>query len=194
LSKFVSPTHSSRASSHSRDSRGNRHSQSWYYHWWCVSTGSRHFEDQEIEGLRRREAELRSKLGELFKNRPKPNEEEGHVANIARIEADLQVVKDDLVSPLNGSLSFSFSMTEFCFFAQSSTDLRLKGIKDELKVLRTKVKELGKTLSTLEKNSLRSRLKPNHYEKSFIRRRTASLPTSVRGLELTISGNTRRSN
>ncbi|GAA5829623.1 hypothetical protein JCM5353_003102 [Sporobolomyces roseus] len=65
-------------------------------------TGSRQFEDQEIEGLHRREAELRSKL----------------------------VVKDGL---------------------GSSTDLRLKGIKDELKVLRTKAKELSKTLSTLEK-------------------------------------------
>ncbi|GAA5960068.1 hypothetical protein JCM3765_006153 [Sporobolomyces pararoseus] len=92
-------------------------------------SGSRHFEDQEIEGLRRREAELKSKLGELFKNRPKPNAEEQLVSDIARIEADLQVVKDDL----------------------SSTDLRLGGIRDELKVFRTKVKETSKTLSTLEK-------------------------------------------
>ncbi|GAA5883506.1 hypothetical protein JCM16303_005451 [Sporobolomyces ruberrimus] len=92
-------------------------------------SGSRHFEDQEIEGLRRREAELRSKLGELFKNRPKPNAEEQLLSDLARIEADVQVAKDDL----------------------SSTDLRLRGIKDELKVLRTKAKETTQTLSTLEK-------------------------------------------
>ncbi|GAA5911296.1 cohesin subunit SMC1 [Sporobolomyces salmoneus] len=89
----------------------------------------RHFEDQEIEGLRRREAELKSKLGELFKNRPKPNAEEQLVSDLARIEADLQVIKDDL----------------------SSTDLRLSGIEDELKVLRNKVKETSTTLSNLEK-------------------------------------------
>ncbi|GAA6023631.1 hypothetical protein JCM11491_006180 [Sporobolomyces phaffii] len=92
-------------------------------------SASRHFEDQEIEGLRRREAELRSKLGELFKNRPKPNAEEQLVSDIARIEADLQVVRDDL----------------------SSTSLRLGGVKDELKVLRTRVRESTKTLSALEK-------------------------------------------
>ncbi|GAA6061274.1 hypothetical protein JCM10212_004680 [Sporobolomyces blumeae] len=92
-------------------------------------TGGRHFEDQEVEGLRRREAELRLKLSELFKNRPKPNAEEQLVSDAARIEADLQVVRDDL----------------------SSTDLRLNGIKDELKVLRAKSRELNKTISTLDR-------------------------------------------
>ncbi|GAA5943343.1 cohesin subunit SMC1 [Sporobolomyces koalae] len=93
-------------------------------------SSSRHFEDQEVEGLRRREAELRSKLGELFKNRPKPNAEEQLVSDIARIEADLLIVRDDY----------------------GSTELRLKGIKDELKVLRTRIKDTSKTLATLEKD------------------------------------------
>ncbi|GAA6063667.1 hypothetical protein JCM10212_001666 [Sporobolomyces blumeae] len=92
-------------------------------------TGGRHFEVQEVEGLRRREAELRSKLSELFKNRPKPNVEEQLVSDAARIEAELEVVRDDL----------------------SSTNRRLDGIKDELKVRRTKSRELNKTISTLDR-------------------------------------------
>lgn len=157
-------------------------------------TGSRHFEDQEIEGLRRREAELRSKLGELFKNRPKPNEEEGHVANIARIEADLQVVKDDLVSFLDCSLSFSTSRTDSSLFRSLQRIFDSRESKMSSKSYERRSRNSARLSQPSRKNSLRSKLKPNHYEKSFIRRRTASLQTSVRGLELTISGNTKRSN
>ncbi|CEQ42431.1 SPOSA6832_04230 [Sporobolomyces salmonicolor] len=90
-------------------------------------SGGRHFEDQEVEGLRRRENELKAKLAELYKSRPRPNAEEMLLTEMTRLEADLTVVQDDL----------------------TSTNTRLKGIKDELKTLRKKTKELDSTLSTL---------------------------------------------
>ncbi|GAA5966085.1 hypothetical protein JCM21900_006440 [Sporobolomyces salmonicolor] len=90
-------------------------------------SGGRHFEDQEVEGLRRRENELKAKLAELYKTRPRPNAEEMLLTEVTRLEADLTVVQDDL----------------------TSTNTRLKGIKDELKTLRKKTKELDSTLSTL---------------------------------------------
>ncbi|GAA5824181.1 hypothetical protein JCM11251_001555 [Rhodosporidiobolus azoricus] len=95
--------------------------------------GGRHFEDQEIEALRRRATELQAKLAEVHKNRPRANAENALKMDDTRIEADLQVVKDDL----------------------GSTQARLKGVRDELKTLRKKVGELekaiGKTEGELEK-------------------------------------------
>ncbi|GAA6027216.1 hypothetical protein JCM8097_002493 [Rhodosporidiobolus ruineniae] len=92
-------------------------------------SGGRHFEDQEIEGLRRREAELRGKLAEVFKTRPRANAEEQLLTDLTRIQADLQVVNDDL----------------------TSTNSRLKGVQDELKTLRKKASELEKSVSKTEK-------------------------------------------
>lgn len=92
-------------------------------------SSGRHFEDQEIEALRRRESELRNKLAEVFKNRPRHNAEDLLTQDITRLNADLQVVNDDL----------------------SSTNSRLKGIQDELKTLRKRAAELEKQISTTEK-------------------------------------------
>lgn len=90
--------------------------------------GGRHFEDQEVESLRRREAELRGKLADVFKNRPKANAEEQLINDETRLKADLQVVRDDL----------------------SSTESRLKGVRDELKTLRKKAADSQKTISQIE--------------------------------------------
>ncbi|BGP70428.1 Structural maintenance of chromosomes protein 1 [Rhodotorula toruloides] len=90
--------------------------------------GGRHFEDQEVESLRRREAELRGKLADVFKNRPKVNAEEQLINDETRLKADLQVVRDDL----------------------SSTESRLKGVRDELKTLRKKAADSQKTISQIE--------------------------------------------
>ncbi|GAA5978729.1 hypothetical protein JCM11641_006157 [Rhodosporidiobolus odoratus] len=87
-------------------------------------SGGRHFEDQEIEALRRRESELRGKLAEVFQNRPRANAEEALLTEITRLNADIQVVQDDL----------------------SSTDARLKGVQDELKTLRKRASELDKSI------------------------------------------------
>ncbi|GAA5851241.1 hypothetical protein JCM8547_004180 [Rhodosporidiobolus lusitaniae] len=92
-------------------------------------SGGRHFEDQEVEGLRRREAELRGKLAEVFKNRPRPNAEEQLNNDVTRLNADVQVVQDDL----------------------TSTNSRLKGVKDELKTLRKRAGELEKSIEKTEK-------------------------------------------
>ncbi|BGP16097.1 hypothetical protein JCM10213_007524 [Rhodosporidiobolus nylandii] len=87
-------------------------------------SGGRHFEDQEVEALRRRESELRGKLAEVFKNRPRANAEELLLTDVTRLNADIQVVNDDL----------------------SSTNQRLQGVKDELKTLRKRAAELEKSI------------------------------------------------
>ncbi|GAA5897594.1 hypothetical protein JCM6882_003527 [Rhodosporidiobolus microsporus] len=91
--------------------------------------GGRHFEDQEVEALRRRATELNAKLAEVYKNRPRANAEDALKIDETRIEADLQVVHDDL----------------------SSTTTRLKGVRDELKTLRKKAGELEKSVAKTEK-------------------------------------------
>lgn len=91
-------------------------------------SGGRQFEDQEVEALRRRQAELTGKLSAVFKDRPPPQAEERLVANETRIKADLQIVADEL----------------------SGCQVRLKGVQDQLKTLRKKVSELDKTVSKLE--------------------------------------------
>ncbi|BGP24577.1 Structural maintenance of chromosomes protein 1 [Rhodotorula toruloides] len=47
--------------------------------------GGRHFEDQEVESLRRCEAELRGKLAEVFKSRPNANAEEQLIKDETRL-------------------------------------------------------------------------------------------------------------
>ncbi|GAA6012005.1 hypothetical protein JCM10207_003457 [Rhodosporidiobolus poonsookiae] len=89
---------------------------------------ARHFEDQEVEALRRREAELRAKLADVFKSRPRANAEEALVTDLTRLEAELQVVQDDL----------------------SSTEARLQGVRGELKTLRKRAAELEKTIETVD--------------------------------------------
>lgn len=128
-------------------------------------SGSRHFEDQEIEGLRRREAELKSKLGELFKNRPKPNAEEQLVSDIARIEADLQIVKDDLVS-------FSFlHLFDRCKYSQSRRSHRVRPICDSeasgtsSTYSERRSRKRARRFRLSRRNFLRSKLKPKPCEK-----------------------------
>lgn len=91
--------------------------------------GGRHFEDQEVDALRRRESELRGKLAEVFKSRPKHNAEEQLQADESRIKAELQFVLDDL----------------------SSTNSRLKGVQEELKALRKRADGHEKSIATIEK-------------------------------------------
>ncbi|GAA5989539.1 hypothetical protein JCM10908_000522 [Rhodotorula pacifica] len=90
--------------------------------------GGRHFEAQEVEALRRRESELRAKLAEVFKNRPRANAEEQLLAEEAQIKTELQIIKDDL----------------------TSTNSRLKGVQDELAALRKRASGYEKTISSLE--------------------------------------------
>ncbi|GEM07296.1 hypothetical protein Rt10032_c03g1313 [Rhodotorula toruloides] len=47
--------------------------------------------DQAVENLRRREAELRGKLADVFKNRPKASAEEQLINDETRLKADLRV-------------------------------------------------------------------------------------------------------
>ncbi|BGP24571.1 Structural maintenance of chromosomes protein 1 [Rhodotorula toruloides] len=58
--------------------------------------------DQAVENLRRREAELRGKLADVFKNRPKASAEEQLINDETRLKADLRVVRDDLSSTESG--------------------------------------------------------------------------------------------
>ncbi|ORY92961.1 condensin complex subunit SMC1 [Leucosporidium creatinivorum] len=94
-----------------------------------TQSGGRHFEDREIEGLRRKETELRAKLGEIHKNKPRANAEEDLVSERTRLNSDLTVAKDDL----------------------SSTNARLKDIQSELKVVKKSIADLEGKIKTLEK-------------------------------------------
>ena len=84
-------------------------------------SGSRKWDEHEVVGLRRLEESLRAQLVELRKNRPRETTDERHMAEVTRLEAELQIARDDL----------------------SATKLRLKSVKDEIKHVRKQVKELG---------------------------------------------------
>ncbi|KAL8278439.1 hypothetical protein RQP46_009129 [Phenoliferia psychrophenolica] len=86
----------------------------------------RQFEEREVEGLRRREAELQAKLQEIHKNKPRANAEEKLVSEVTRLTTELTIAKDDL----NG------------------TNTRLKGVQDELKVLK---KSLSQSTAAVKK-------------------------------------------
>ena len=79
-------------------------------------------------GLRRKETELRAKLGEIHKNKPRANAEEDLISERTRLNSDLTVAKDDL----------------------SSTNARLKDTQSELKVVKKAIADLERKIATLE--------------------------------------------
>ena len=83
---------------------------------------SKHFEEREVEGLRRREADLRAKLSEIFKTKPRPMMEEALKLEITKMESELTIVRDDL----------------------ASTTTRLNGVQAEIKTVSSNVKDLKK--------------------------------------------------
>lgn len=99
-------------------------------------SGSRKWDEHEVVGLRRLEESLRAQLVELRKNRPRETTDERYMAEVTRLEAELQIAKDDL----------------------SATKLRLKSVKDELKHVRKSVKELGDQAEKVRTTRLDRRL------------------------------------
>ncbi|SCV74401.1 BQ2448_6833 [Microbotryum intermedium] len=90
----------------------------------------RHFEDREIEALRRKETELRGKLSEILKNKPRANVEEELVSQTQIHTSELATLHDDL----------------------SSINARLKDTTSELKVTKTTLKDLNGKVSQLERD------------------------------------------
>ncbi|KAK4703834.1 structural maintenance of chromosome 1, partial [Phenoliferia sp. Uapishka_3] len=88
----------------------------------------RQFEEREVDGLRRREADLQAKLQEIHKNKPRANAEEKLVSEINRLQVELTVATDDL----------------------NATNTRLKGIQSELKVVK---KVLAQSSAVVKKTS-----------------------------------------
>ncbi|KAM0787898.1 hypothetical protein ACM66B_003947 [Microbotryomycetes sp. NB124-2] len=96
---------------------------------------SRHFAEKEVEALRRKETELRTRLGEIHKNKPKATEEKDLVQALNRHSADLAAARAD----------------------HASATLRLKNMQDEIKATRnnlvsleTKVGSIQAEIDTLE--------------------------------------------
>lgn len=79
----------------------------------------RRFEDRDVEGLRRLESELRARLQELHRSKPKPAEEETLIAQVRKFESDLELFKDDA----------------------AQLNVKLGGVQAELKTLRAKATE-----------------------------------------------------
>ncbi|SCZ98517.1 BZ3500_MvSof-1268-A1-R1_Chr3-1g05436 [Microbotryum saponariae] len=103
------------------------------------NSNGRHFEDREIEALRRKEAELRGKLSEILKNKPRANVEEELISQTQIYTSELANLRDDL----------------------SSINARLKDTSSELKVIKTTLKDLNGKVSQLERDidSLSSKAK-----------------------------------
>lgn len=140
---------------------------------------SRHFEEREVEGpspelcgmeltlrlvLRQREAELKSKLAEIARNRPRGSADDELKTEIVRLESALTLLRQDLV---RRSLPWSAGNADA---QQESTKGRLAGIQAELKVAKKTVEAL-----TAESDAV-CRLSPPAAELTP----RSSLPTSRR--------------
>ncbi|WVR05191.1 hypothetical protein IAU60_002203 [Kwoniella sp. DSM 27419] len=84
------------------------------------SSGSRKFDDREIEGLKKQKEHYVGQLQELHRSKPKEKEDEGLLESLARLDAELTIARDDL----------------------DGTQLRLNGRREELGHVESTIKKL----------------------------------------------------
>ncbi|KAK4053210.1 Structural maintenance of chromosomes protein 1 [Microbotryomycetes sp. JL221] len=103
---------------------------------------SRHFAEKEVEALRRKETELRTRLSELLRNKPKSSDEEDLVQQVARLNADLNALKVE----------------------SNSTASRLKNLQDEINVARKNLVSIEKNVTDIESSIASLEKKQHEYE------------------------------
>nr|XP_019042266.1 cohesin complex subunit psm1 [Kwoniella bestiolae CBS 10118]OCF21196.1 cohesin complex subunit psm1 [Kwoniella bestiolae CBS 10118] len=62
------------------------------------SSGTRKFDDRQVEGLNKQKELYLSQLQELYRSKPKDKADEGLLESLARLDAELTVAKDDLTA------------------------------------------------------------------------------------------------
>ncbi|EIW69438.1 hypothetical protein TREMEDRAFT_62305 [Tremella mesenterica DSM 1558] len=103
------------------------------------SGGSRKFDDREVQGLQRLKEQYLQQLQDLNRAKPKDNADEGVLENLARLDAEATIAKDDLVRVF-------FKRQKFQADAQDATRLRLNGLRAELNHVESDFKKLSPDL------------------------------------------------
>ena len=91
-------------------------------------------------GLSRTRDNIRNQLSELVKQKPRNKEDETLISEMTRLEAVLQVARDDFVrrAAIGDCIRCSFS---HLWSFQSACNHKLQGIKDELKHIDKSLKQ-----------------------------------------------------
>ena len=91
-------------------------------------------------GLSRMRDNIRNQLSELVKQKPRNKEDDDLISEMTRLEAVLQVARDDLVrhAVVRDCICCSFS---HLWSFQSACNHKLQGIKDELKHIDKSLKQ-----------------------------------------------------
>lgn len=91
-------------------------------------------------GLSRARDNIRNQLSELVKQKPRNKEDDNLISEMTRLEAVLQVARDDLVrrTVVGDCICCSFSHP---WSLQSACNHKLQGIKDELKHIDRSLKQ-----------------------------------------------------
>ncbi|KAK4047981.1 Structural maintenance of chromosomes protein 1 [Microbotryomycetes sp. JL201] len=110
---------------------------------------SRHFAEKEVEALRRKETELRTRLGEIHKNKPKASEEEDLVQTVNRLNADMAAAKEEAAS---ATLRLKNMQDEIQITRNTMSDLdtRVNSVQQEIDQLETKCKQLEAAIAVEE--------------------------------------------
>jgi structural maintenance of chromosome 1 len=85
---------------------------------------------------------MRNQLSELVKQKPRNKEDDNLISEMTRLEAVLQVARDDLVRrAVVLSLGIVFVVHSHLLSLQSACNHKLQGVKDELKHIDKSLKQ-----------------------------------------------------